>query len=435
MPASDIQALRTSLGIETTGYYGVQWDVTNNNPATMRIGSSTLHQTLPVQSKMKGCLLLDNGTVNYYLKPNDWTKKADETASDLTGTDGQVMVEIPAFYWKFETDGNTRRVMLSELPLTGFSLVPKMYVSAYEAALNRTNSKLSSVVNTSADYRGGNNNAAWDAAANSLLGKPATSISRTNYRTYARARGTGWEMYFHLAHKALFWLSIVEFANKNIQLAVNGSLTAEGYRQGGIGVGVTEANPTEWNVFSIYYPFIACGSSNSLANSSGEVSEIITDFGGVGVDRTFTVPRYRGIENPFGHIWKNCDGINVKVQSVADGGESQVWTSDTPATWNDSNYTDYANRGLLPRANGYVSKVLFGLTGEFTPELAAGGSTTFFSDYFNTAIPASGTDLRTLLLGGAAHDGSSAGFGYSGTDGLPSSTGANVGSRLCFLGA
>jgi len=418
---------------ETELWYGVEWDTTNSDPAVTRIGSLFLHNILPIHYKMKGCVLQDNGTVNYYLNGNDWAKQTDGTASVLDGTDGQVMVEIPAFYWKFETDGDTRRVKISEYAIAGFTAVPAMYVSAYEAALNRTNNKLASVVNTSADYRGGNNNAAWDASANSLLGKPATSISRPNYRTYARNNGTGWQMNFYNAHKALFWLYIVEFANRNSQAAVNGSLTTEGFRQGGLGVGVTDANSTEWSNFSGYYPFVNCGVSNSLGNNSGEVDTVIADFGGVGVDRTFKVNRYRGIEMPFGHIWKNIDGINIKIQAVADGNESQVWTADNPSDWNDSNYTNYENKGLLPRANGYMSEALFGSDGEFVPKVATGDSATYYCDYFYTNLPASGESLRTLLVGGGANTSAYAGFVYSHSYFAPSGMLAHFGSRLCYI--
>jgi len=70
--------------------YGVLLDNNFSSPLVTRIGNLELHKTLPVHSNMKGCLLLDDGTVNYYLKPTDWTKKLDETASVLDGTDGQV---------------------------------------------------------------------------------------------------------------------------------------------------------------------------------------------------------------------------------------------------------------------------------------------------------------------------------------------------------
>jgi hypothetical protein len=230
-------------------------------------------------------------------------------------------------------------------------------------------------------------------------------------------------------------LFVIEHGTRNSQAPVNGSLTAEGYRQGGLGDGVTTTNSTEWLNFNGYYPFIACGASNTLGNFTGEVSVEVTDFGGTGVNRTFTVPRYRGIENPFGHIWKNTDGINFKIQADDAGAESQVWTSDDPATWNDSNYVGYTNRGLLPRANGYMSEALFGDGGEFVPKLVAWGSTTYFCDYFYTSIPADGEALRALLLGGGANDGSSAGFVFSLSYNSPSGTYATIGSRLCFFGA
>ena len=427
------------LGAVLNQWYGAEWDTSESSPLVTRIASSTaamdLHAVLPIQSAMKGCLLNADGTVNYYLKTTDWTKKANNDASDLSGTDGQVMVEIPAYYRKFETDGNTRRIKISTYELTGYTLVPKMYISAFEASLNRTNSKLASVVNASADYRGGNNNGALDGAVNSLLGKPATSISRTNYRTYARNNGTGWQMNFYNAHKNMWWLFMVEFANRNSQSPVNATLTAEGYKQGGLGNGVTTANGTEWSNFSGYYPFVNCGASNSLGNNSGEVDTVIADFGGAGVDRTFKVNRYRGIEMPFGHIWKNIDGINIKIQAVADGNESQLWTADNLSDWNDSNYTNYENKGLSSRANGYMSEALFGSDGEFVPKVATGGSTTYYCDYFYTNLPASGESLRTLLVGGGANDGAGAGFVFSDSRYSPSYAIALIGSRLCFLGA
>lgn len=402
---------------EATHAYGAQWDVTNTSPAVTRVGNLSLHATLPIHRQMKGCLLKNDGTVNYYLKPDDWTKKTDGTASDLSGTDGQVMTEIPEFYWKFNTDDNTRTVMLSEFPIVGYTRVPKMYISAYEAALEAGN-KLASVKNPTLNS-----------------GLPKTSVSRTNFRTYARNRGTGWEMYFFLAHKVLFWLYIVEFANRNSQLPVNGLLTEHGFRQGGLGIGVTDAASAEWAAFNGSSPFIKCGASDWLGNFTGAVAVEIANFKGVGSNQTFLVPRYRGIENPFGHIWKNCDGVNINIQADGAGGESRAFVCNDPAKFNDSNYNGYTNEGLLPRANGYMSKVIFGETGNFLPNVAAGLASTYFCDYFYTSVPATGESLRTLLLGGTAHDGSYAGLGYSNSYFSPSDTSTTFGSRLCFFGA
>ena len=120
--------------------YGVEWDVTDSDPTVTRIGNTSYHKTLPVQSLMKGCLLADDGTVNAYLGATDWT------SYDRTGASGQVMVEIPAHYRKFVTDGDTRQVWISLVAIEGYHLVPKMYISAYEAALDRTNLVLCSVL-------------------------------------------------------------------------------------------------------------------------------------------------------------------------------------------------------------------------------------------------------------------------------------------------
>ncbi len=530
------------LGSKVNRWYGVEWDITNTSPSCTRIASSpvdmALHATLPVQNAMRTCLLLDNGTVNYYLNPTDWTKKADGSSSDLSGSDGQVMVEIPEHYLKFEQSDNTRRAKLSLNSFSGAIKVPQMYVSAFEATVQRSVNKLASVVNMNADYRGGNNASAWDAshtvafqdgtpaAANpaagntitfnttvftfvnaltdpavagevligttaaetmanfvsvfngilsdytavpagtpnhtcsirsnimaqgtiaksgdnivttsltrSLLGRPATAISRTTFRTYARARDAGskWNLYTYDAHKALTWLFVIEYATRNSQLAVNNALTSEGYRQGGLGAGVTTAISTEWNNFNGYYCFVPCGASNSLGNGSGEVSYSALNFGGAGVTRIFPVNRYRGIEHPFGHIWKFTDGANVKIQSVAAGGESQLWVAENPADFNDANYTNYENRGLLARTEEYVRNILFGPKGEILPETLQSSSTQFWCDYWYTSLPASGESLRTLIWGGSAIFGAYAGLAIAHSTYTPAHTYANLGSRLCYL--
>ena len=164
--------------------YGVELDVTVSSSVLTRTGNVTLHKTLPIQSKMRGCLLSDAGAVIEYLNPTNWR------AHKLDGSNGMVMVEIPEHWRRFYTNGNKRGVRISEYPLPGYHFVKKCYISAYEATVQRSTGKLASVVNTSADYRGGNNQADWDALPKTQLGKPATYMSRTAFRTAARKRGT-----------------------------------------------------------------------------------------------------------------------------------------------------------------------------------------------------------------------------------------------------
>ena len=181
--ALSLQLFRSASEEENFFSYGILFDTQVSFPSVSRIGNASLHRELPIQSAIKACLLLDNGTVNYYLNPTDWTKKLDGTACNLDGTDGQVMIELPSYYIKFESAGTLRKVKISQYNLTGFTYVPKKYIAAFEGSVQRSTSKLCSVVNTAYDYRGGDNNAAWDAASNTLLGRPATAISRIDFRT------------------------------------------------------------------------------------------------------------------------------------------------------------------------------------------------------------------------------------------------------------
>ena len=423
----------------TSDWYGVEW-YTNQSPSrVMRIGNMNLHRTLPIQSGMYRCILNDNGEEVYKLDPNDSTKKEDGTPAVLDGTDGNVMVYIPVFYARFESKGYRRRVKLSDHYKPGFIKMGGCYISAYEATVDRTVSgtpKLASVVNETANFRGGNNNAEWDGTYRSLLGIPATDTSLTNFRTYARNRKTDdtkWNCMDYSAYKALYWLYVVEYANRNCQLDFNDALTSEGFRQGGLGAGVTNINGTKWNTFNGYYPFIKCGYTNSLGNKTGMVAYTMPDEYDAETPLTTYVPSYRGVENPFGHIWKWTDGLHIKIQSEESGGRSILYTADNPASYQDSNYDGYDEIGDIARTEGYVKDILFD-DGEMLPTVTTGSSSTKdFSDYFYTNTPASGEALRGVLFGGVANIGVVAGFAFAATLYAPSATAANFGSRLCYI--
>lgn len=413
--------------------YGIQFDTSVSSPTCTRIGNTDLHKTLPIQSRMKGCLLTDDGTVNEYLNPSSWEGHTRD------GSRGQVMVELPAHYRKFETSGTIRRVRISEYPLPGYHLVPKQYVSAYEASVQRSTTKLCSVANNDADYRGGNNNASYDGTYRSYLGRPATVISRTNFRAYARKRNTAtteWNCMTYDIQKELYWLFVIEYATLNSQAAYNAAKDANGYMQGGLGDGVTTWDGTSWSNFNGYHPFVPCGHTDSLGNKSGTVAYNVLNSDG-GVLKTFNVPRYRGVENPFGHIWQWTDGINIRISPTsANGGDdlSKVFVCSDPAKFTDSNYNGYSHVGNEARSEGYAKSHIFGEYGEIIPDAVGGGSTTYLCDYHYTNIPTSET-LRGVLFGGIAAYGAYAGFAYAFTNDVPSITVANIGSRLCFIPA
>ena len=389
-----------------------------------------LHNELPLQNMMRNCILKDEGSVAYYLHANDSTKQDNGAAADLTGATGQMETELPDMYVRFETDGNKCRHLQSTEPLPGFHLWRKGYIGSVEATVQRSTSKLASVCNTDADYRGGNNDASYDGTYRSFLGLPATDISLNTFRTYARNRGSvEWNCNLYRLHKMLWWLFAVEYANFNSQDTFNAALDDNGYHQGGLGDGVTTM--PDWGGFNGYYPIVPCGVTNSLGNHTGTV-----DYNVIGSDgstlRTFAVPRYRGIENPFGHIWKCTDGCKCIIQSEASGGLSKFYVCDDPAKFTPSGVGNYDYRGDLPRENGFVKALIRGEDGEIMPLEVGGGSTTYLCDYFFTNIPSSGEAERGVLFGGTAYSGAYAGFVCAHTSNAPTYAIAYFGSRLCF---
>ncbi len=411
--------------------YGIEYDTTVSSPQCTRIGNLNYHRSLPIHSKMKGCLLSDDGTVQKYLDPSTWVNETRD------GSQGQVMVEIPSYYRKFETEGTKRRVRISEMALPGYHLVKKKYVSAYEASVQRSTTTLCSVVNEDPDYRGGNNTSSWDGTYRTLLGRPATGINRTSLRAYARKRKEGsseWNCMTYDIQKDLFWLFAIEYGTLNSQATFNSEKDSNGFAQGGLGPGVTTLSSTESNNYNSYNPFVPCGHTDSLGNKTGYVNYNMMNETGE-VQKTVQVPRYRGVENPFGHVWAWTDGVNVRISPTEENGGdnlSKVFVTDDPSLFNDSNYEGYRHVGNEARTERYVKSVLFGEGGEIMAETVGGGSTTYFCDYHNPAIPTVET-LKGVLFGGRAFDGNKAGLVSSYSIYAPSITNVYFGSRLCFI--
>lgn len=408
-------------------FYGIEWDVTTSNPRAKRIGKMGLHASLPIQSLMRRCVLRDNGEVAYYLDAKDSTKKDGGAPANLDGIDGQVMVEIPSFYAKVEAEGNKRRFLMSKYELPGFHKWERCFVSAYEATIQRSTSKLSSVVNATADYRGGDNDASKDGKFNSQLGRPATNFNITNARTYARNRGSvNWNCNTYNAQKALFWLFAVEYCNFNSQDTFNASLDENGYRQGGLGKGITDIG--NWGKFD-YYPPVPCGVTNSLGNKSGYVEYVCakSDNGSL-APQTLQAISYRGVENPFGHCWAITDGAKCLIQSDADGGRSEFYVCSDKEKWSSSGVADYELRGVLPRKQGYIKELVLGEFGEIMPLNIGAGSTTYFCDNSLIGVP----EREVLLFGSNADNGAAAGF-VSVMTWTDTTAHATAGSRLCFI--
>lgn len=404
--------------------YGVEWDTASSSPDGVRVGNMQLHRELPVQSKMRRCEVDRLGAV---------------TAASVSGMvqrlDGSIMTEIPEHWYKLYTNGTKFRMMLSEIPLPGYNHIDKFYISTYEACISRSEGKLwsenlyaySDGNSSLNNLRGGDNTSDWDGTYRSLLGRPVTNLTRDQFRQAARKRGSGWEMYTYNAHKILFWLFAVEYATLDSQKPFNAQKDANGFAQGGLGPGPTQM--TDWTNFNNANPLIPCGYTNEFGNGSGEKAYVVKNASG-GTHATLMANRYRGIENPFGHIWKYTDGANIQV-TTGDAGLSILWTTDDPSNFSDTSYTGYDKKGNICRTDGYAKKMLLGEDGDIVATEVGGSSSTYWCDYYYTYTSAN--RMQTVLVGGSADIGQNSSLAYINTHDASSAAAKYFGSRLCFF--
>ena len=408
--------------------YGVEWDTASSSPDGVRVGNMQLHRELPIQSKMKGAVLDNKGGINKYLGTS-WSDSDVQLASGEP-ENFSIMTMIPRHWYKFYFNGTKFRCMISAIPLPGYKYVDDFFISSYEATIYRSKDLLMSrlgVDSTYNEYRGGDNTAEWDGTYRSLLGRPVTNLTRDQFRQAARKRGSGWEMYTYNAHKILFWLFAVEYATLDSQKPFNAQKDANGFAQGGLGPGLTQM--TDWTNFNNTNPLIPCGYTNEFGNGSGEKAYVVKNASG-GTHATLMANRYRGIENPFGHIWKYTDGANMQV-TTGDAGLSILWTTDDPSNFSDTSYTGYDKKGNICRTNGYAKKMLLGEDGDIVATEVGGSSSTYWCDYYYTYTSAN--RMQVVLVGGNADYGSIAGLACVNANLAPSVATRHIGSRLCFF--
>lgn len=408
----------TSQNLEEFDWYGVSWSETSSNPDCTRIGNMDMHRSLPIQSMMKPFAfqtqsihkdqfvpLKENFTEAMYGHVSNG--EAGQVASTVN-----VMIKIPEFWYVDDYTPGTKTHNLKICPHAkpGWYHHKEAYVSAYEA------------------FNFGN--AGRLVSMKSVV--PTVNFNRTNGRTWARANGfdgeAKWNLYTYEEHRAICHLFLVEYATRNSQKDVNTELTPEGFRQGGLGSGCTTGTATINGATT--QSFIPTGSSDSLGSGSGEVTVTIqqTDSSGSNTSTiTRKCNRYRGIENPFGHIWKHIDDVISKY-----GATYRTWYKsvkpDQFATNKNNSYKPLTSAAVV---TGYKTEIRATPTCDFFAEACTNGSeTTYWCDYNWDNTDAS---EHCLLIGGGSDGDGGAGLFYlASLDGVGRSH-ADIGSRLTYL--
>lgn len=290
-------------------------------------------------------------------------------------TEADVMVEIPAFFYRIEQDTTQRREWISNEAASGFVLhpafarpwgnVPFIYIGAYETG-------------------------AGHVSRSGLA--PLVSQTRAAFRTGARGKGTNWSIQDLTARMAIEMLIKIEFAHMNTQQVIGGGNVATA------GALVT-------------------GRTNGVVGTGREA----------GVNANALSVVWRGIENPWGNVWEFVDGYNVNA--------GQHLFANDPTNYADDTATNYTPIAIpLPASGSGTFATRYGFDPlqpwAAIPSANAGGSeTTFITDAF--WFNASG--WRLALVGGDWSNAGGAGLFAWSVNNLSSVVSANFGARLLCI--
>ena len=412
LASEDIAQALEALGLSE--FQASTADLAWNSSSDTYTANTTPTTVTKIHQGMKRCLLRDDGTVNYYLDPTDSTKKLDGTSATLTGADGNVMVEIPRFYFRQVKNGNTTTWQISDVPLAGYQLHPAFfkngeivdfrYIGAYDACyLDATDSTYKSGLNL--DDMTSNLDLAADKLASVSGVYPLVGVTRDECRDLAANVGTGFR-------QQDFWLTC---AVQLLYLVEYGTF----YSQNELGAGNTNGSYVGSSSNQSDSPHTIAGASNALGNASTDGTQP-----SAGAKPGTAYMSYRGIENFYGNCFNFVDGFNIGIVVDRD-----AFVSNNDADFADDTSTNYTDLGItMASANGFVQNIA-DVPGAFLPNDTTGASSsTYLTDYFYQS-----TGNRVALFGGSADAGAGhAGVFYWYVNQLSSSSSRVRGARLAY---
>ena len=306
----------------------------------------------------------------------------------LDGTDGQVMVEIPKFFQRYSYSAGIHTLDISLYPYSGFDVHPAfvegvttkefIYFGAFEGF--NISTKLGSIPTK----------------------VPTTSLTRAQFRVNASNRSASFMQESFWYRSALQTLFHIEYADLNSQMRLNGYTEMSVYAD-------SKRRKTGRTLIS--------GNNNaSVYADTTYDADIINDVGWL--EHKCVANSYRGVENPYGHIWKFYDGANFLDRAI--------YVTNIRANFADDTASGYNALGLSLPIDGYI-KTVHQIAGAFLPKTIGGSSNTYLPDYVYTNI-----GWRVSFSGGALHNGANAGFASLYVTPASSSANSSFGARLCF---
>jgi hypothetical protein len=457
------------------------WDSATTSPA------SSVSRGVPpallenLYDKIKGCVLNADGSVNYYLNPSDWSLKETGGSSVLTGADGNVMVEIPKFYYRISRSGTETTWEISPAPLSGFTVHPAFikdgvevshrYYGAYDACL-----KFERSITAVADAGGGDITVTVSAQHPLYAGDSVTIAGTTSYNgtftVVSRPSGTTFTV--TAAFVATETGTASGFASgKNLDnsggntpgasndllASVKGIYPMVGLnraefraRAGNLNSGgVTGWRQLDFHLWSAvgllylveYQTFynqdeLGAGNTNGSylgsSDSQNDSPHTIAGAGDVwangstdgtqlsaGAKPGTAFMRYRGIENLYGNCWNWADGININVSATGN-----VHITNNAANWADNTSTNYTLATSTLATTSANIQTLLAVDPWFLAATTGGTSAQYVTDrHFGSS-----SSNRVAAVGGSAGNGSDSGvFALVASD-VSSSRNRSVGGRL-----
>lgn len=353
-----------------------------------------------------------------------------ELGSRTNGYDGEVMVYMPGGYLHSVDDPSYSEVRISPFNVGGdWEYHKPGYISAYRiTVLNEVPTNMGylstipvnsaiSVANVETYCRGGKNRPEYDQYLEtdpfrSDLGKSIGSLSSSRARTYARNCNNELLSYFN--YKWLYWLYVIEYANFHSQESFNLELTSEGYKQGGLGNGVTNISYSYWTYYNGNTAITPNGYFLQYGNySMSKQKEIIvpSESGGAPTKSIiFNIPSYRGIEEIFGDVYTYLEGIILSTPFIQDGDSFRfVYTTNNPNNFNDYSSTENMKlAGTVKCFQGGTAEFNIYNNAEIFPALKSTVTNAFKCD--SSYIAAQSQKLLGIIIGGVAHFYSEAGI-------------------------
>lgn len=413
--------------------YGIEW--TKNDNDVIRIGNAKFHRELPIQNRLKGCVYNEK-KISYFLNPTGWAKPLENGfVPPLDGSDGDVGVRVPEFYMCVKDTGTKYQLWISDFNIDGTFTRVHPFIISHTKTMTRTREDgkeevfSACIKHDDTRYLGGNKSSSIPAGM--LQGRPRTGINYDKANEFCANRGDWITMIDYLEYCAIQALCYIEYANFDNQATLNTNLTSEGFKQGGLGAGVTNLEWNRWTTFNGNNPIIYTywSSEHNVGNGSTITKEFA--IAGYNTDGSYfnTYPAiYRGILNFFGDIWSFVRDV-VIINKDTD--YNSVYLLKKGVAHADVTVDNVDEKcyfiGYQANANNYITEFDLQRGPYFVPNLI--GTNKKFDYNYIRGNNGQDTDksVRVLVLGGVASDGSLAGSGGFSSGWVRSVSGAHVG--------